>query len=130
MTAVDFIMPMLVSGVAVWHCMRPRSFLLKCMSPRADGESAMLKPSPAKSNTQRQREFRKRNPGYYGRLHRRERAGIEAERARLAAAANVVAVEREPLMLPAPVEVLEIPGLNRIPAVLELSARLLVPVAR
>lgn len=37
-----------------------------------------------KSNTQRQREFRARNPGYYGRLHRKRKAEREAARALMA----------------------------------------------
>jgi hypothetical protein len=76
----------------------------------------MLRPAAPKSNAERQREFRERNPGYYGRLHARRRAEINAAVAQQSAMAQVVAVRREPLMLPAPVEVLEIPGLNAIPA--------------
>lgn len=37
-----------------------------------------LKPSSPMSNTQRQRLFRERNPGYYGRLHRKRKAEAEA----------------------------------------------------
>jgi hypothetical protein len=29
------------------------------------------------SNTERQRRFRERNPGYYGRLHRKRKAAIK-----------------------------------------------------
>lgn len=67
------------------------------------------------SNTERQRQFRERNPGYYGRLHARRRAASRPRQAQLIAAAQPTAKERQPLMLPAPVEVLEIPGLNAIP---------------
>ena len=65
------------------------------------------------SNTERQRRFRERNPGYYGRLHRQRRAPIKAmlaqswaearARAQAEAEASVTAVKRVPLMLPAPV---------------------------
>lgn len=33
---------------------------------------------PATTNTERQREFRTRNPGYYGRLHAKRRAEVKA----------------------------------------------------
>jgi hypothetical protein len=78
----------------------------------------------AVSNTERQRQFRERNPGYYGRLHARRRAAVNA---RVACAANASALAEVPavaevavaqralvealaaafkpvLMLPAPVE--------------------------
>jgi hypothetical protein len=41
----------------------------------------MLIKVPAKTNAQRQRDFRKRNPGYYGRLHARKRAATKASAA-------------------------------------------------
>lgn len=66
---------------------------------------------PATSNTQRQREFRERNPGYCGRLHRRQKAEVDAIIAAQKAAAQVAAqVQVEavtPLALPAPVMTLE-----------------------
>jgi hypothetical protein len=80
----------------------------------------MLLPFRPTSNTERQRQFRERNPGYYGRLHRRQKAEIDARLAAKALAAAEVAVtvtRREPLMLLAPVEMIEIPGMNVIPAV-------------
>jgi hypothetical protein len=82
------------------------------------------------SNAERQRRFRERNPGYYGRWHARRRALIKANlaAAKLAAMAQSTVARREPLLLPAPVEVLEIPGLNAIPAT--LPARSANPVAR
>lgn len=53
------------------------------------------------SNTERQRLFRERNPGYYGRLHAKRRAAIHA----LAAAKQAQqVVQRDVLMLPAPGE--------------------------
>ena len=38
----------------------------------------MLKKCPPVSNTERQRQFRLRNPGYYGRLRARRTAAIKA----------------------------------------------------
>jgi hypothetical protein len=68
------------------------------------------------SNGERQRQFRKRNPGYYGRLHRKRNAQIAAMQAQREAVAQILAVKPEPLMLPAPVETIEIPGMNMIGA--------------
>jgi len=84
----------------------------------ADTDAEMPKPAPM-SNTERQRRFRERHPGYYGRLHRKRRAGTKAMLARQRAEArakaqaeaeaeahaqtNVAVVKRVPLMLPAPV---------------------------
>src|SRR5262245_52380147 len=72
---------------------------------RADAHRHMIRPFSPTSNTERQRQFRKRNPGYYGRLKRRRRAelaplvaAMQAEQAAAAAPART-----EPLMLPAPV---------------------------
>jgi len=76
----------------------------------------MLPPVGPKSNTERQRQFRERNPGYYGRLHARRRAAMDADVVRLLAAAQATAVKREPLALPAPLVAIEIPGMNTIPA--------------
>jgi len=66
------------------------------------------------SNTERQRQFRERNPGYYTRLRAKRRAEENA----IIAAAQVMAVKPQPLMLPAPVETIEIPGMTTIPTVL------------
>jgi hypothetical protein len=72
--------------------------------------------SPAMSNAERQRQFRKRNPDYYRLLHAKRRAASKARFAEyMAAQAQVQAVRREPLMLPAPVEEILIPGMNAIP---------------
>ena len=61
-----------------------------------------------RSNAERQRQFRKRNPGYYGRLHARDRAARNARVAMMRLEAQRAnSVPREPLMLPAPVEVIE-----------------------
>jgi len=75
-----------------------------------------LRPAPPKSNAERQREFRERNPGYYGRLHRKRKAEMLALLAQRASA-EVVVAKREPLMLPAPVETIEIPGMTTIQAI-------------
>ena len=72
---------------------------------------------PAMSNAERQRQFRQRNPGYYGRLHAKRRAAVRALAAARAAAATPA--RAEPLMLPAPAELLIIPGVNAIPASLD-----------
>jgi hypothetical protein len=64
------------------------------------------------SNTERQRQFRKRHPGYYQRLHAKRRAAIcerVAQQAALAQAQKQLALqiklaEKPMLMLPAPVE--------------------------
>ena len=45
------------------------------------------RPAPM-SNTERQRRFRERNPGYYGRLHRKRNAPLKAMLERLWAEAN------------------------------------------
>ena len=64
----------------------------------------MLKPTPPMSNSQRQRLFRERHPGYYQRLHARRRAEVAAlQAARMAVAATPAPARSEPLMLPAPV---------------------------
>ena len=82
----------------------------------------MLRPSAPMSNIERQRRFRERHPGYYGRLHRKRRAFIKAILAQRGAEANaqaqaeahaqaellahakaiVASCNRVPLMLPAP----------------------------
>jgi hypothetical protein len=82
----------------------------------ADGQSHMLRrPSPI-SNAERQRQFRERNPGYYGRLHAKRRAAVRAFAAQRAAVAAAIPARPTPLLLPAPVELLVILGLNAIPA--------------
>jgi len=67
------------------------------------------------SNTERQRLFRQRHPGYYQRLHANRRAvsdagiaAMEQEKALSAIAPRVM------LMLPAPVETIDIPGMTTI----------------
>lgn len=54
-----------------------------------------VRPCPPMSNTERQRRFRERNPGYYGRLHRKRNAEAAARAAQTAppeAAASVAAL--------------------------------------
>ena len=51
------------------------------------------------SNRERQRQFRERNPGYYGRLHRRQNAEMEARFA-ARAAAEAAAKERVEAVVP------------------------------
>ena len=82
---------------------------------------------PPTSNTERQREFRRRNPGYYGRLHAQRRARVKALAAHRAAIAQLLAVKPTPLMLPAPVEIPVIPGMNTI---LATPAPAPLPVSR
>jgi hypothetical protein len=71
----------------------------------------MLLHPPPVSNTERQRQFRERNPGYYTRLSAKRRAQAAVP---LAQPIEVV-VERKPLLLPAPVERLEMPWMNAMP---------------
>ena len=84
-------------------------------------------PSAPMSNTERQRRFRERNPGYYKRLHRKRRAAVAALSAakkaeRAAHAAWQAEISRVPLMLPAPDQVSK-------PSVLELLRGLETPAA-
>jgi len=86
--------------------------------------------SPPMTNAERQRRFRQSHPGYYQRLHAQRRAHIKALCAEQTVAAKCVAatlvsepvvlkipIPRERLMLPAPVEVLEFPGLKTLQTV-------------
>jgi len=71
-------------------------------------------------NGERQRLFLERNPGYYQRLHAKRRAATKARAAAMAAQREFVSVFvaqlcKAPLMLPAPVETIVIPGVNAIP---------------
>jgi hypothetical protein len=78
------------------------------------------------TNSERQRRFRERHPGYYQRLHARKRAALQASaKARRTAMIAEQATQREPLLLPAPAVTIEIPGINGIPtntAVAEMVA--------
>jgi hypothetical protein len=95
---------------------------------RADVQRRMLRVAPPMSNAERQRLFRERNPDYYRLRRARQRAETKTFLEQQAAV-RVAAVHREPLMLPAPVEVMEIPGVNAIPAAGETVARKPVPIA-
>jgi hypothetical protein len=90
----------------------------------------MIRSSPL-SNAERQRMFLERHPGYYRRLRAKRRAEELALSAAQAAAAAAPA-RREPLMLPAPVEMPLFPGINEIPATLDAlreSARVSLPLS-
>lgn len=83
------------------------------------------------SNTERQRQFRERNPGYYGRLRRKRKAAVEALSAQLAAqealqdAPAMAAAVAEPVAEP---EVVEQPALA--PATeLEAVRELVIPMS-
>jgi hypothetical protein len=102
---------------ACWRQRRIRNDPIKPARARADAGERMLRPSPPMSNAERQRLFRERNPGYYGRLHARQRARVKALAAQRAAVAQLLAVKPTPLMLPAPVVIPVIPGLNAIAAI-------------
>lgn len=103
---------------------------LKCDAGHADARECMLiqpnrgfgrlRPAPAMSNTERQRRFRERNPGYYQRLHAKRRAEVQALGERRRAIALMLA-KPVPLMLPAPVETIEIPGMTTIGTIGEAS---------
>jgi hypothetical protein len=79
------------------------------------------------SNTERQRRFRKRNPGYFNRYKRKpDKAAIQQTLLAALTAAEKAEAEkahatREPLALPAPVVTTEIPGMNMVPPMRELS---------
>ena len=93
----------------------------RVMQFNADG--TVLPKRPPKTNAERQREFRRRNPDYYRLLQAKRRAPVKAFRAALRAkkseAARVAeilhAYRTMPLMLPAPVEAIEIPGITCLP---------------
>jgi hypothetical protein len=84
------------------------------------------------TNTERQRQFRERNPGYYQRLHARRRAKIKAAVALRAAAAQPLALPAasEPLALPAMPVRLALPAPVETPLFIAPPAREreLVPV--
>jgi hypothetical protein len=96
-------------------------------------------PARPMSNYERQVAFRKRNPGYYGRLHRRRRAaqkvaGVAMEMAQAAATApaspTALPAPKPVLMLPAPVENPLIAEINAIKARLASAEPLMVPIRR
>jgi hypothetical protein len=81
------------------------------MQLNADG--TILPKRPPRSNAERQRDFRRRNPGYYGRLKARHRAKVKALGMQLKGIETILkAYQTMPLMLPAPVEQFEIPGIT------------------
>jgi hypothetical protein len=80
---------------------------------------------PPKSNTERQREFRRRHPDYYRLLQAKRRARSKAWLAayrlaqRAEAAEAMAAVQPEPLALPAPILTIPIPTRLALPAPVE-----------
>ena len=68
----------------------------------------MIRILPPVSNAERQRQFRERNPGYSKPRHARTRAGFLAAME----ATGVVAASEGFPALPAPVEIIEIPGID------------------
>ena len=92
---------------------------------------------PPVSNTERQRQFRERNPGYYRRLHAKRRAETKARVAALAeqaatAVPEPLAFPATPprLMLPAPVQDPAMDALNALAASLQSrSARDAQPIS-
>jgi hypothetical protein len=87
---------------------------------------------PPVSNTERQRQFRERNPGYYARIKAKQRAASKAYvaelRAKEAAIAKILAIQPMPLMLPAPVECPLTAQLNALRAKLKSDSAALVEV--
>jgi hypothetical protein len=82
---------------------------------RADAAN-MLSHPPPKSNLERQRLFRLRHPGYFNKYNaRRSAMGKEVkEKMRAMAAAMSAMDNHQQLMVPAPVQTIEIPGMNTI----------------
>lgn len=66
------------------------------------------------SNAERQRKFRERNPDYYRRLQAQRRAGTKAHAAMREAVTRILSIKPQPLMLPAPVVIVEIPGMTTL----------------
>ena len=81
----------------------------------------LQRPKPV-SNFERQRQFRERNPGYFNKYNARRRAAAEATRAKIQEEARAMALQGEPLMLPAPVVTVEIPRMNTIDAAVASEA--------
>lgn len=99
---------------------------MKLAGPPAD-ITGMMRPTPPMSNVERQRLFRLRHPGYYARVNARRRAASRPAVAPPVAVEQAPAVRRGPLLLPAPVKLLEIPGVNALPAA--MPVRQAVPVS-
>ena len=83
-----------------------------------------MTPAPPTPNYLRQRKFRERNPGYYARLQAKRRASEKAARARhiLELQAQAQTAQQEPLMLPAPVENLDMLALDALRAKMQAEA--------
>jgi hypothetical protein len=91
-------------------------------------DRAALRKSPPKTNAERQREFRERNPGYYARIKAKQRAAGRAHVKQMQAAdAIALADQAMPLMPPAPVETIEPAGITIPPsptAIAEATVRI------
>jgi hypothetical protein len=70
---------------------------------------------PPKTNAERQAEFRRLNPDYYRLYQARLRAATKAARLQRQEAERALIAKRQPLLLPAPAETIEIPGMTTIP---------------
>ncbi len=96
--------------------MQPQPFGIPAFIPRGT--------YPPVSNTERQRQFRQRNPDYYRLLQAKRRAPIKAARAARRAAQHALAAEaraavRTPLALPAPIMTIPLPTRLALPAPVE-----------
>ena len=109
------------------HGRRIRHDRVKSALARDDGDKRMLpkmqfrRDHAPMTNAERQAEFRKRNPGYYQRLHAQRRAAVQALAAQRKAAAQVILTIPVPtvrLALPAPAVIPVLPGINTTEAML------------
>jgi hypothetical protein len=89
---------------------------------------------PPVSSTERQREFRERNPGYYQRLHAKRRAELKGRVELALRAAERAAAAQVTLTLPVPTWRLALPAPVVDPLLVELNAlvaqRATVTIAR
>ena len=85
--------------------------------------NVMLSHPQPKSNYQRQVEFRQRNPGYFRKYSARRSELRKAAKAMVLELMQAQIARPEPLMLPAPVERIEIPGMTTIEPIREKIAR-------
>lgn len=111
----------------------PRKLALNSLRRVVDTHENMYKRVAPMSNTERQRRFRERHPGYYGRLHRKRKAASKAmlaqrwaearAQAQAEAQASLATAKTVPLMLPPGAPVLD-PLASKIAALAEsLKAR-------
>ena len=82
------------------------------------------------SNVERQRRFRERHPGYYGRLHRKRKAGIKARLAQQRAAAQAQAQAQAQAEAQAPLAATRpVPPEPPVPLMLPPGAPVVDPLA-